>query len=253
MSRSVWTISTIAAVTALGLFAGGAEGQRQRPPAPPPDLPSRGAWGVDFIVADPRGEFGEVVNEGFGVAVSGRLAVDRRNPFSLKAELGFINYGNTSQRVCLSPTVGCRILVDLDTSNNILYGTFGPELGVVTGSIRPYVNAGIGFAYFATESHVSGVDDFDSFANTTNFDDVTGAWTVGGGTYIQLTHGRTPLSIHLAARYHGNGTAEYLTEDDIVDEPDGSITIFPNRSETNLMTYQIGVSIGFPRWQEGRR
>ncbi len=41
-----------------------------------------------------------------------------------------------------------------------------------------------------------------------------------------------------------------------MDNPDGSITLFPKVSEANLVTYRIGVSVGIPRGREedsGRR
>ena len=38
---------------------------------------------------------------------------------------------------------------------------------------------------------------------------------------------------------------EYLTEGDIVDHADGSITLYPNRSEANFITYHFGVTINF--------
>jgi hypothetical protein len=107
------------------------------------------------------------------------------------------------------------------------------------------VNAAIGGAYFGTSSSVDGVDgNDDSFANTTNFDDVTLAWTGGGGLLISLSRGRTSVLLDLGVRYHGNGEVEYLKEGDIQDNPDGTITITPTRSEANLLTFQIGVQIG---------
>jgi hypothetical protein len=51
-------------------------------------------------------------------------------------------------------------------------------------------------------------------------------------------------SSDLGVRYHGNGEVEYLKEGDIQDNPDGTITITPTRSEANLLTFQIGVQIG---------
>ena len=39
----------------------------------------------------------------------------------------------------------------------------------------------------------------------------------------------------------------YLTEGDIQDNPDGSITLFPVVSEANLVSYRLGVTIGIPR------
>jgi hypothetical protein len=171
--------------------------------------------------------------------------VQRGGAFALRADGGFIVYGSETRRVCFSETVGCRILLDLTTTNSIGYLNIGPQLMLPDGPVRPYVNAAIGGSYFGTSSSVDGVDgNDDAFANTTNFDDITLAWTGGGGLLISLSRGRTPVLLDLGVRYHGNGEVEYLKEGDIQDNPDGTITITPTRSEANLLTFQIGVSIG---------
>src|SRR5690606_28950707 len=174
-----------------------------------------------------------------GIAGSGLL--------SLRADGGFVVYGDESKRVCFSETVGCRIEVDVNTTNNIAYFNLGPELALPVGPIRPYANASIGFAYFATTSSGEGVGQDDDIASTTNFDDATFAWQAGGGLRIPISHGRTPVAIDLGARYNTNGRVEYLREGDITDNPDGSITINTQRSEAHLVTYHLGVSIGL-RW-----
>ena len=69
---------------------------------------------------------------------------------------------------------------------------------------------------------------------------------VGGGLRFRLGGPRSIL-LDLGAEYHRNGVAEYLREGDIVDNPDGTITILPNRSEANVVTLRIGVSMGFGR------
>ena len=94
-----------------------------------------------------------------------------------------------------------------------------------------YVTGGIGLAYFQTRSSVSGSDGdlSDPAFGTTNYDDATFALSGAGGIEIRLTHGPHPFALDFAVRYHRNGEAEYLTEDDIVDNPDGSISIYPNR------------------------
>lgn len=201
--------------------------------------------GLGIMIAEPVGEFAEVIGTGWGLEGHLRmLGVD--GPLSARLEFGFVEYGRETRRVCLSLTVGCRIEVDLVTSNDILFGSVGPQLGVPSGPIRPYVTAGLGFAYFSTTSSISDVDaGSGSEFSTNNFSDFTWAWIGAAGFTVQLTSGRTPVLLDLAVRYHRNGEAEYLTEDDIVDEPDGSITVFPNRSEANLVTFQLGVSIGF--------
>ena len=68
---------------------------------------------------------------------------------------------------------------------------------------------------------------------------------------MRVSRGRVPIDLNLGARYHENGRVEYLTKGDIVDNPDGSVTMYPVLSEANLMSYHFGVSIGIPRRGDG--
>lgn len=208
--------------------------------------PSRFAGNVSAIVAQPVGEFDEYVNVGFGLGGNFRVNLGGSGVASLRFDAGYINYGRETQRVCLSETVGCRIVVDLTTTNNIVFGQAGLQLGVPRGPVRPYVHGGIGYSYFFTESSVEGTNNNeDPFASTTNFDDGTFSWTGGGGLLIPLSSGATPIALDLGVRYLNNNEVDYLTKGSIEDNPDGSIDIFPTRSEAHLVTYTIGVTIGF--------
>jgi opacity protein-like surface antigen len=205
--------------------------------------PPRGYVGAELLVANPTGAFAENVGTGFGIGGFGRYALDEAGVLSLRADLGFVQYGRETIRICV--TVPCRVTGDLTTENNIVFGGVGPELGVAGGPFRMYGNLSAGFAYFQTKSSVEGAsNDGDPFASSTNFDDATFAWMAGGGVQIRVSSGRHPVDIDVGARYHGNGEAEYLRKGDIQDLPDGSVVIRPRRSETNLWTFRLGVSVG---------
>jgi opacity protein-like surface antigen len=199
---------------------------------------------VSLLYARPLGEFAENIDRGFGASAGAALLLRPGSPLSLRGDLGVINYGNETKEVCLSSTVGCRIMVDLTTSNNIVFGAVGPQLAVPAGPIRPYVHGGIGFAYFGTTSSVRGRGEQDNFANTTNHQDLTFAANGGGGMRFDLPFGETPVLVDLGVRYHDNGRVEYLRRGDITDRPDGSIELHPRRSEANLLSFHVGVSIG---------
>ena len=208
--------------------------------------PPRGHVGITFLAADPTGEFEDFVSSAFGAGFSGRLALDPAGVLSLRADLGFLIYGHESQRVCIGG-VGCRVEARLDTSNNIFYGGVGPELALPLGWVRPYANASLGFGYFNTSSSLKSTWGGDEILSTENFGDGSFSWGAGGGLESPLSRGRTPVALDLGVRYHRNGTMEYLRKGDIVDHPDGSITLFPIRSEADFVTYRLGVSIGIPR------
>ena len=52
------------------------------------------------------------------------------------------------------------------------------------------------------------------------------------------------LFIDLGVVRHDNGRVSYLTEGDIVDNPDGSVTMYPKLSEADLLSFQFGVTLG---------
>ena len=201
--------------------------------------------GIQGIYGRPVGEFRDYVRHGFGLDVGVTFPVARQSPLALRADGGFIVYGSETRRVCFGGGVGCRIELDLTTTNSIAFLNIGPQLMLPAGPVRPYINAAIGGSYFGTTSSVEGSNNDEDFASTTNFDDITFAWNAGGGMLIRLggSHAR-PVMLDLGVRYNANGEVEYLKEGDIVDNPDGSLTITPTRSEANLLTFQIGVSIG---------
>lgn len=200
--------------------------------------------GAEGTFAHPQGEFGNYISQGWGGGVHYLLRLDPDGWIGLRADASLVNYGHERQRVRFSDTVGDRILLDLTTDNNIALVGVGPQIGLPTGAFRPYANGFVGVSYIFTSSSVGGTASGESFATTTNFDDASFAYGAGGGLYIPLSLRRNPVSLDLGVTYRHNGEAEYLRHGDIVDNPDGSITLFPVRSQTNLLTFHVGVSVG---------
>jgi hypothetical protein len=211
--------------------------------------PSPTRWQVSggFILAQPVGEFNRYVGAGYGAAAQVQYALDRLGIVSVRGEAGVVTYGRETRRVCFSGTVGCRILVDLTTSNDIIFLNLGPHLELPLGPIRPFVNLGMGGSHFATTSTLKNISNQEDIASTTNFADGTLAWTGGGGLNVMLGSGPRAVGVHLGARYHGNGSVQYLREGDIEDHEDGSVTYSPTRSEANLVAYQLGVTVRLGR------
>ncbi len=110
------------------------------------------------VGAQPTGDFGLIVDEGWGFELGGRYALDPGGVLSIRASLGFINYGSETLRFC--SVYSCRVGIDLDTQNNIFFFGVGPELGVQLGPLRPYARAAVGVGYFETTSGLRGEDSF---------------------------------------------------------------------------------------------
>ena len=60
----------------------------------------RGFLDVAFVGAQPTGDFGLIVDEGWGVELGGRYELDSTGLLSVRASLGFINYGSEALRFC---------------------------------------------------------------------------------------------------------------------------------------------------------
>lgn len=73
------------------------------------DEPVRGYVGGEILIATPVGEFAENVGTGFGLGLHGRYALDQRQIVSLRADVGFLNYGRETIRICV--TQPCRVAV----------------------------------------------------------------------------------------------------------------------------------------------
>ncbi len=206
-------------------------------------LPSRFSFGGDLALSQPKGEFANNVPNGYGFDLTGMFRLDPQGYFNLRADLGGVRYGHERQRVGF-PISG-RVAVDLNTDNQIGFGAFGVQLQIPDGWFRPYANAAVAATYFWTESSISGANNSEPFAQTTNQDDWSHAWIVGGG--VMIPFGRSIGALNLGARYHYGASATYLRKGDITDNPDGSINLNPRNSKTDLVLWQLGVSFAIPR------
>jgi hypothetical protein len=213
--------------------------------------PARATLGGGALVAQPVGDFKNYVNNGFGGGGHLLLRVDPQGFLALRADVGYLVYGHETKRVSL-PNAG-RVQFDVTTSNNILTYAIGPQLTVPTGSIRPYVNAMAGGAYFFTESSVGGSDNSSDFASTRNFGDNVSSYGYGGGVFIPFAVRNALIGLDIGARFIRNGQTRYLREGGITDLPGGGFTVSPIESETNLVVYHAGVSLGLRRSGRGRR
>lgn len=244
-----WTTVTIfVTLAAIAALARPAEGQvfsvgenRDGQPRGPRRSPA--IVGLSLTYGVPQKEFRQNVRQGFGLDITGHYKLDQQGIFSIGGEAGFLGYGRETKRVPLSSTIGGRITVDLTTSNNIFWMGLGPQVTAPSGPVRPYVNGTAGFAVFWTESSVQGRFDDEDFAKTTNYDDVTFAWTGGAGLLIPFGASQQG-GLDIGVRYHGNGNTQYLRRGDIIDLPNGGVQLRVREGETPLLLWRLGVRWG---------
>ncbi len=199
---------------------------------------ARSVLGVQFTWAEPQGDFGYFVDNGFGMSGHAVFNVGRQGVVGLRLDGTFIVYGHEHFSQPLSPTIP-RVWVDVTTDNVIASGFIGPQITLGHGALRPYVHGGFGFSYFATHSSVDGDPYHHHSLGSTNFDDWTPAATGGGGLYLALSR---RVLLDLAAQYVHNGRVEYMREGGITEDPDGSLWFEVIESEANLWMWKLGVS-----------
>ena len=195
----------------------------------------------------PTGEFGSNIGLGYGANAAYLYQLDRAGILSLRADVGFVDYGNESKRVPLSSTIGGRIQVKVSTNNYIVPVSIGPQLTWPSGSVRPYVNAGFGGQFFFTQSSIDGANDSYSGLSTTNQHDETHAWVLGGGLYVPVHSSKVNVMLDAGVQYFTGGRAQYLRPGSIVDLPNSQIQINPLESSTQMLVVRLGVRIGAVR------
>ena len=227
------------------MAAGSVEAQRHSPrPA--------GYVSLSFVAAESVGELQGFIDDAYGAQIEGSFGVEPTGMLRMRLDGGFLIYGHERFRYCYSAPFGCRIEADLNTTNAIFFAGIGPELALPLGPIEPYANVSGGFSYFVTTSSLSDDYGYDDYGTTTNFDDIGLAWRAGAGVRLRVKGGRAPIALDFGVERHENGVTDFLTEGDIVDHPDGSVTLYPNRSDADFVTFRFGVSFGIPRGHKHR-
>ena len=243
------------AVTALTAFATGLEAQKKSRPTlmqPENRVPAAieidnsgpgGFWGINFIAATPVGEIETLVDQGFGLELSVGAPMAADGHLRMRVDLGAVVYGweELFYGYC---RFTCRVASgsNVTTTNSILYGSVGPEIVLASGDVEPYVHAGASVSYFVTSSQLDDNDGYGSYMHTTNYSDTVLGWRFGGGFRFRV--GQRTL-IDVGVHKADNQVATYLTEGDVVDEQDGSIALYPNTSDADLMSFRLGVSFAF--------
>lgn len=189
----------------------------------------------------PQGEFAENVAVAGGVG--GGVLWKVGGIVGVRAEMGVMIYGSDTRRVPLGGGALGLIRVDVTTTNTILNGGLGAQLGVPGRSFSPYVGGTIGFSSFTTSSSVSGSNSSDeAFASSTNLSDGTFAKTLLGGFYLPLGSGNVMLDLGVRHTWNGD-RVRYLTEGDISEDVNGDVILSPRETRADLLTITLGVTL----------
>lgn len=196
---------------------------------------------INLQLGIPQGEFAQNVNLAGGFGVGGIFALNEW--FGLRGQLDVQIYGAERRRVPLGGGALGLINVDVTTTNAIVGGALGVQVGVPGPTIRPYAGAMIGFSAFTTSSQVSGSNSTDEpFASSTNSLDNAFAKILYGGIYIPIGDGGSSFDIGVRHTWNGE-SVRYLTPGDLVEDGNGDIVITPNNTRADLLTITLGVTL----------
>jgi len=205
--------------------------------------PSRFTVGGNGVMSQPKGEFASNVGRGYGFDLNGLFKIDYRGFLNLRADVGGVQYGRERKDASFFGITG-RVTLDLETTNSIAWGAIGPQIMIPDGPFRPYANAAIAYTVFSTTSTLTDPSSGFQYASQDNANDGSHAWIFGSGILIPFGESG---AFNLGARYYYGGRATYLNKGDITDNPDGSITLNPRNSKTDLVLWQLGFSFAIPR------
>jgi len=118
-----------------------------------------GQFNVRGTVGVPQGGFeNNVSGPGGGLNLFIGGWVGPKSPVMAGLDVGFLRYGNATEQVPFSSTVGLRVPVEVETSNNILETHLSLRLQPRHGRIRPFVKALAGFKYLFTRTSLAEED-----------------------------------------------------------------------------------------------
>lgn len=206
--------------------------------------------GGGIMLGFPQGEFKEKIDRlGYGLQFQGTLwSPSPDQPFTFGLNVGYMIYGEESDRRPLSNTIG-DVWVDVERKNSLVNFNLLFQVMPFDGSVRPYLEGLFGGAYIFTETSVESRWSDEDIFTSVNFDDFTWSYGFGGGFLIKLSeelNGVSSLYLDLKGRYLLGSEAEYLREGDIfVNQTNGSVTYLVSKSKTDLIKIMVGVSAFF--------
>ena len=219
-------------------------------PAPQPArAQARYSAGLAVIVGQPLGEFGDNVSNGVGLDGMGTIGLDSRGIFSLRAQLGWLQYSRKTESFLLSTGFGFLEL-ESETKSGVFTLGIGPQLMAPAGAVRPYVAGTIGFSRFSTTTAIniparsSDTGQQETLDDQTVSSDFLVSFTGAAGIAFHLpAFGRTGAMVDLGARYHHNGLAKYVSSDGVQYNGTVTPTVVATTSEADFIVYRIGVIV----------
>lgn len=206
---------------------------------------------LNLNVISPQGGFRQNLDRmGYGLAGVASYRFEE-TPFALGMEVQFNNYGFDSRQEPLSSTIP-DLKVTVDNRYNQYAVLMAARLEpLFESSIQPYLEGLVGGNYYFTETTInnrSSVDD-EPIARDTNIHDTVMSWGGGAGLNILIhepddTSTISVVFLTVSVRYMYGNEAKYLKEGS-VSVANGSVSFDTSRSRTDLISYQIGLTLKY--------
>ncbi len=202
---------------------------------------------LNLEVGVPVGPFKDQLDEiGFGLGGMVGIMLPE-TPLVVGLDLGFMTFGTDRRRTRLSSDIP-DLTVTVENSYNMFHGHFLTRITSRNAAFRPYAEGLVGLNYLWTQTDVrSNVGSDEAVFSDTNFDDFAFSYGVGGGVQARIFNARgagglRAVYLNIQGRYMFGGEAEYLRPG-AIEIRDGEAIYSPERSETNLLNFQIGIGI----------
>jgi len=209
--------------------------------------------GGNFSLAYPQKDFKKNIDN-VGIGGAGHFAYRfGRSPFLAGASFGFWIYGSHTRSVPFNEYVN-EVYVDVTTTNSFVMGHLIFRVQPQAGPVRPYIDGLLGFNFLSTSTEISSEDsDWDrdnKIAGSNNSNDAASNIGFGGGLMVRVydaaSRGREGglqgVFVDLGIRSLKGGKAEYMT---VREQEEGKFVFDRYKSETDLVTYHLGVSFDF--------
>ncbi len=208
--------------------------------------------GVNLTLAFPRGNFyANNKTTGFGGSVEGTFLNAKAGAlnFGLGANFSFLTFGSESRESAFSNT-NPDVTVDVDRSYNIMNFHLLMRFATNNTLVRPYADVLLGGSYLYTTTSVRNQYSGEDIASSTNFDDVAWSYGAGAGVMIKIYSPEDandiPVWLDIKMRYLVGTEADYIKRGGVkVDSNNGTVSYDITTSETDILTFNIGVSIPF--------
>jgi opacity protein-like surface antigen len=206
--------------------------------------------GLNFQLGFPTGEYNDQINTTAAGIAGDFLYSPFNSPFGIGLSLGWFQVGSEEREEPFSTTIP-DVTVDVKTEHGLAQFMILARLQPKRGPILPYADALLGINYLYTKTTIENASNGEEVASTTNSDDNTFAYGLGGGTLIKVHDGTNntsgkPLQVYvdLNFRYTLGGEADYLKEGSIR-RAGGTVIYDITRSRTDISTAHIGVVVIF--------